>query len=87
MQSIKRDGLRKLVDAFMLILLLCLMSYQVTGEEKHEWTGILMTLTVIVHQILNRRWYAALFKGRYNPYRSVTTAVNLLLLSSMLATA
>jgi len=87
MQSMKRDGLRKLVDACMLILLLCLMSYQVTGEEKHEWTGILMTLTVILHQILNRRWYAALFKGRYNAYRSVTTAVNLLLLASMLLTA
>ena len=87
MRSIKRDGLRKLVDVCMLILLLCLMSYQVTGEEKHEWTGILMTLTVIVHQILNRRWYAALFKGRYNPYRSVTTAVSLLLLASMLVTA
>ena len=87
MQSIKRDGLRKLVDVFMLILLLCLMSYQVTGGEKHEWTGILMTLSVIVHQILNRRWYAALFKGRYNAYRSLTTAVNLLLLASMLVTA
>ena len=87
MQSIKRDGLRKLVDVCMLILLLCLMSYQVTGEEKHEWTGILMTLSVIVHQILNRRWYAALFKGKYNVYRSVTTAVNLLLLASMLVTA
>ena len=73
--SIRRDGLRKLVDACMLILLLCLMSYQVTGGEKHEWTGILMTLTVIVHQILNRRWYAALFNGKYNPYRSTTTAV------------
>ena len=86
-QGLKRDGLRKFADACMLILLLCLMSYQVTGEEKHEWTGILMTLTVIVHQILNRRWYAALFKGKYNLYRSVTTAVNLLLLASMLVTA
>ena len=74
MQSIKRDGPRKLVDVCMLILLLCLMSYQVTGGEKHEWTGILMTLTVIVHQTLNRRWYAALFKGKYNPYRSTTAA-------------
>ncbi len=87
MQSKKRDGLRKLVDVCMLILLLCLMSYQVTGEEKHEWTGILMTLTVIVHQILNRRWYATLFRGRYNAYRRLTTLVNLLLLGSMLVTA
>ena len=87
MGSTGRDRLRKIVDVCMLVLLLCLLSYQVTGEEKHEWTGILMTLTVIVHQILNRRWYAALFKGRYNTYRSLTTAVNVLLLASMLVTA
>ena len=49
MQSIKRDGLRKLVDVCMLILLLCLMSYQVTGEEKHEWTGILMLIPSSCH--------------------------------------
>ena len=85
MQSIKRDGLRKLVDLCMLILLLCLMSYQVTGGEKHEWTGVLMTMTVILHQVLNRRWYAALFKGRYNVYRGVTTAVRIVrVLSSIL---
>ena len=87
MGSTGRDRLRKIVDVCILVLLLCLLSYQVTGEEKHEWTGILMTLTVIVHQILNRRWYAALFKGRYNTYRSLTTAVNVLLLASMLVTA
>ncbi len=87
MQMRKRDSLRKAVDILLLVLLLCLMSYQVTGEEKHEWTGILMTLTVIVHQILNRRWYAALFKGKYGIYRGVTTSVNLLLLASMLVTA
>ena len=60
----KRNRLRRVVDVCLLVLLLCLMSYQVTGEEKHEWTGVTMTLTVIVHQLLNRRWYAALFRGR-----------------------
>ncbi len=85
--SIRRDVLRKAVDLFMLLLLLCLMSYQVTGEALHEWTGVCMTLTVIVHQILNRRWYAALFKGKYNLYRGLAAFVNVLLLASMLATA
>ena len=83
----KRNRLRRVVDVCLLVLLLCLMSYQVTGEEKHEWTGVTMTLTVIVHQLLNRRWYAALFRGRYNAYRHVTTLVDLLLLAAMLATA
>ena len=87
MQKSKRNHLRLTVDAGMLILLLCLMSYQVTGEALHEWIGVAMTLTVIVHQILNRRWYAAAFKGKYNAYRALTTSVNVLLIAAMLATA
>ena len=87
MRRTKRYDFRRIVDVCMVVLLLCLMSYQVTGEEKHEWTGITMTMTVVLHQILNRRWYASLFKGRYNAYRNVTTAVNLLLLGAMLVTA
>ena len=87
MQKDKRHSLRLTVDAIMLLLLFCLMSYQVTGEALHEWTGVCMTLTVIVHQLLNRRWYAAIFKGKYNAYRGLTTLANVLLLAAMLATA
>ena len=71
----------------MTILLLFLMAYQVTGEVLHEWIGIAMTILVIVHQILNRRWYKALFKGKYNTYRVVTTVNNTLLLCSFALTA
>ena len=78
---------RMIVDALLLCLLLCQMSYQVTGERQHEWTGVLMTLTVVLHQILNRRWYAALFKGKYNAYRGLVTLIDLLLLAAMAATA
>ena len=46
-----------------------------------------MILLVVVHQILNRRWYRAVFKGKYNPYRIMTTAVTILLLLSFLLTA
>lgn len=79
--------MRRIIDVCMTISLLLLMAYQVTGETVHEWMGIAMTVLVIVHQILNRRWYQALFKGKYNAYRIVTTAVNLLLLLSFALTA
>lgn len=78
--------LKRIVDACMTFLLLFLMAYQVTGEALHEWIGMGMTALVIVHQILNRRWYAAVFKGKYNSYRTVTTAVNTLLLLSFIIT-
>ena len=79
--------MRRIIDVCMSIVLLFLMAYQVTGETLHEWIGIGMTALVIIHQILNRKWYAALFKGKYRPYRIVTTAVNILLLLSFALTA
>ncbi|MBQ2597514.1 MAG: DUF4405 domain-containing protein [Oscillospiraceae bacterium] len=87
LQKGKRNSLRLIVDALLLLLLLCLMSCQVTGEALHEWGGVAMTLTVIVRQILNRRWYAAIFKGKHNACRALTTLVNVLLFAAMLATA
>ena len=83
----KSNMIRRVVDVCMTVLLLLLMAYQVTGEAVHEWIGIAMTILVIIHQVLNRRWYKAIFKGKYNPYRILTTAVNILLLLSFLITA
>ena len=79
--------IKRIVDASMTVLLLCLMAYQVTGEMAHEWIGMGMTVLVILHQILNRKWYGALFKGKYNPYRSITTILNILLIASFALTA
>ena len=79
--------IRRIVDVCMTVLLLCLMAYQVTGEVAHEWIGMGMTFLVIVHQILNRKWYGAIFKGKYHAYRILTTTVNILLLLSFALTA
>lgn len=79
MSKAKTNRIKKrIVDAVMTILLLFLMAYQVTGEMAHEWIGMGMTVLVIIHQILNRKWYGALLKGKYNPYRTVSTILNIL---------
>ena len=78
--------IKRIVDAVMTVLLLCLMAYQVTGEMAHEWIGMGMTVLVIIHQILNRKWYGALVRGKYNPYRSITTVLNILLIASFALT-
>ena len=78
---------KRAVDAAMTVVLLCLMAYQVTGEAAHEWCGIAMTALVIIHQILNRKWYGALFKGRYHAYRIAATILNILLLAAFALTA
>ena len=79
--------IKKIVDVCMTVLLLCLMSYQVVGEVLHEWIGIGMTVTLIIHHILNIKWSGALFKGKYNAYRIITTVINTLLLASIALTA
>ena len=87
MQAKEKMILRRTVDAALTLLLLLLMAYQVTGQKLHEWLGIGMTATLILHHILNIRWYASLFRGKYNLYRAVTAAVNTLLLLAILLTA
>ncbi len=87
MNGTRKRNLKWIVDLCMCLVLLCLMAYQVCGEVLHEWGGILMTLLLIVHHILNRRWYASLFKGRYNAYRVITVLVNTLLLGCITLTA
>ena len=87
MKGNRTGRVKKSVDVCMCLLLLCLMAYPVTGDTLHEWCGIAMTVLLIVHHVLNRRWYASLFKGRYNAYRTVTVLVNTLLLASIALTA
>ena len=78
----KNTFAKRTLDIILTIMLLFLMAYQVTGDFWHEWFGIAMTVLVIVHHILNRRWYTALFKGKYTAYRIVITVVDCLLLIS-----
>ena len=82
-----KSRIKKIVDIVLTVLLLCLMSYQVTGETLHEWIGIGMTVILIIHHILNIKWYGALFKGKYNAYRIIATVINTLLLASIALTA
>lgn len=78
---------KKILDVIMTTLLLFLMAYQVTGEMLHEWIGIGMTVIVIIHHILNRKWYSSLFKGKYNAYRILTASSVLLLFAAFFLTA
>ncbi len=81
------NGIKRIVDVALTVLLLLLMAYQVTGEMAHEWIGMSMTVVVIIHQILNRKWYGAIFGGKYTPYRRITTILNILLFASFALTA
>lgn len=75
------------VDIMMTAALYACMAYMLIGEEAHEWIGSGLALLLVLHNALNRKWYAALLTGRYTPLRAFQTAVNLLCLASMAAAA
>ena len=84
--GVMKNRVKHFLDLAMTVILLFLMARQVTGEKAHEWLGIAMFAVVVVHNLLNAKWYVALFQGRYTFLRIIRTAVNGLLFVAMLGT-
>lgn len=78
---------RRIVDVLLTLALMLQMSSQVTGQEAHEYNGIIMFCVFLVHQWLNRRWYGAILSGKYTLFRAVSTAVTLTLTATFITTA
>mgnify|MGYP000103306012 FL=1 len=80
----KKHNIRLIVDIAMTVLLPMLMAYSLIGEMLHEIIGRAIFVLFIVHHILNRKWYGALFKGKYNMRRIFQTTLDMLLLVFMI---
>lgn len=72
------------VDLTLTAVLLLLMGYSLIGEVLHEWLGIAMLILLLLHHAANRVWWRNLTKGRFTPGQAARTALNLLLLASVL---
>ena len=74
----KPQRLRMTIDITMTILSIILMggNYLFPADIVHEILGVGLFVLWAVHIILNRRWYGAIFKGKYNPYRVMQTVIN-----------
>lgn len=83
----KINIVKRIVDIALSVTLLLLMAFQVTEQLAHEWLGVTMFALTIVHQILNRKYYASVFKGKYSPLRVFQLVVNILLLLTFVCTA
>ena len=57
----------------MTISLLLLMPYSLLSETAHEWIGIIMFVLFVCHHLLNRKWLAAVAKGKYTAVRIIQT--------------
>ncbi len=74
----KTQRLRMTIDITMTILSIILMggNYLFPADLVHEILGVALFVLWVVHIILNRRWYGAIFRGNYNPYRVMQTIIN-----------
>ena len=74
----KTQRLRMTIDITMTILSIILMggNYLFPADIVHEILGVGLFVLWVVHIILNRRWYGAIFRGKYNPYRVMQTIIN-----------
>lgn len=53
----------------MAALFIVVMATALVQGVPHEYVGIALFITVVAHIVLNRRWFKALFRGRYNVLR------------------
>ena len=62
----------------MTILSIILMggNYLFPADLVHEILGVALFVLWAVHIALNRHWYGAIFRGKYNPYRVMQTIIN-----------
>ena len=69
--------LRMTIDITMTILSIILMggNYLFPADIVHEILGVGLFVLWAVHIILNRHWYGAIFKGKYNHYRVMQTVI------------
>ena len=74
----KPQRLRMSIDITMTILSVILMggNYLFPADIVHEILGMGLFVLWGVHIALNRRWYDAIFRGKYNPYRIMQTVIN-----------
>lgn len=74
----KLNKIRLPLDIMMTLVSIVLMggNYLFPADIVHEILGVGLFVLWSVHIFLNRRWYGAIFKGKYNPYRIMQTVIN-----------
>jgi len=80
-----KKAARLVIDLTMTVLLLFALAYRIIGDAAHEWVGVSLCVLFVANNIINRRWWAGIVRGKYNTRRATMTAVNVLLALAMSA--
>lgn len=76
-----------IVDILLFALMLLEFSKAYLPQEIHEIIGICLIILVIVHLILNRKYFQSLPKGKYGLKRSLMLTINVAFVISFLTTS
>ena len=82
-----KSAVRIVVDVAMAAVYVALMATALVQEAPHEYLGIAMFALVVAHVVLNRRWFAALARGRYDALRVMKLVAVVGLLACIVAQA
>lgn len=72
-------------DTALTLMLFSLMGFHLWGETIHEWLGVALLVTLLLHNGLNTHWFARLGREPITPFRASQIIINLLLGGLMLA--
>ena len=72
------NKIRMPIDIAMTIISIILMggAYLFPADIVYEILGVTLFILWAVHITLNRRWYSAIFRGKYNARRILQTVIN-----------
>ena len=60
---------KTIVDVLLAADLVAVMATALLEEAPHEYLGVALFVLMVVHVVLNRRYFTHLAKGRYTPLR------------------
>lgn len=83
----RKKKFKLLIDMILIIAMLAAMANKLTENRLHELIGISMFVLLTIHNLLNWRWYGAIFRGEYNFQRRVNCTINLLLVAVLIVLA
>lgn len=75
------------IDVALAAVFIALMSTAMVREFAHEYLGMAAFALFIAHQVLNRRWWAGLARGRWTARRAIGTIVNVSLAACIVGQA
>ena len=77
--------MRPLVGGLLGVCLILVMATALIEDFAHEWLGIATMVLTLWHLWLNRHWWNALFKGRYNLRRTILLLLDVALVGLVAA--